>query len=160
MSRKFDFENLVELCRRTHEETQRSAARAVDRSLVARNWLFGWYIVEYEQHGADRAEYGSQTLRKLSAALTATTGRGFGERNLRQIRQFYLRYSSLLQQPATPQTDGSEIWQTPSAKFTTPDPESLALRAMTKQNRTASPVEGPANDHQGAYPAPCVCSAP
>ena len=129
MSQKFDFENLVELCRRTHEETQRSAAHAVDRSLVVRNWLFGWYIVEYEQHGADRAEYGGQTLRKLSAALMATIGRGFGERNLRQIRQFYLRYSSLLQRP--PQTDGSEIWQTLSAKFTTPDPESLSLRAMT-----------------------------
>ena len=41
------------------------------------------------------------------------------------------KFDSLLQQPATPQTDGSEIWQTPSAKFTTPDPESLALRAMT-----------------------------
>ena len=67
MSQAFDFENLVELCRRTHKETQHSA-RAIDRSLVARNWLFGWYIVEYEQHGADRAEYGSQTLRKLSAA--------------------------------------------------------------------------------------------
>ncbi len=131
MRRKFDFENLVELCRRTHEEIQHSAAHAVDRSLVVRNWLFGWYIVEYEQHGADRAEYGSQTLRKLSAALTATIGRGFGERNLRQIRQFYLRYSTLLKKPPTPQTDGSEIWQTPSAKFTTSNPESLSLRAMT-----------------------------
>ena len=133
MSQKFDFENLVELCRRTHEETQRSAARATAHSLVARNWLFGRYIVEYEQHGADRAEYGSQTLRRLSVALTTTIGRGFGERNLRQIRQFYLRYSSLLQQPETPQTDGSEIWQTPSAKFTTPAPESLSLRAMTTE---------------------------
>ena len=69
MSRKFDFENLVELCRRTHEETQRSAAQAIDRSLVARNWLFGWYIVEYEQNGADRAEYGSQILGRVSSRL-------------------------------------------------------------------------------------------
>ena len=68
VSEAFDFERLVELCRRTHEETRRSAARAVDRSLVVRNWLFGWYIVEFEQSGADRAEYGRQTLKKLSAA--------------------------------------------------------------------------------------------
>ena len=47
-------ERLVELCRRAHEETRRSAARAVDRSLVVRNWLFGWYIVEYEGGGSAR----------------------------------------------------------------------------------------------------------
>ena len=69
MSQQFNFENLVALCRRPHDQTQRSAARAIDRSLVAGNWLFGWYIVEYEQNSADRAEYGSQTLKRLSAAL-------------------------------------------------------------------------------------------
>ena len=53
MSQTFDFENLVELFRRTHEEARHSAARAIDSSLVVRNWLFGWYIVEYEQHGAE-----------------------------------------------------------------------------------------------------------
>ena len=42
MTRQFDFERLVELCRRTHEEARRSAARAINRSLVVRNWLFGW----------------------------------------------------------------------------------------------------------------------
>ena len=41
MSRQFDFERLVELCQRTHEETRHTAARAIDRSLVVRNWLFG-----------------------------------------------------------------------------------------------------------------------
>lgn len=41
MSQEFDFEHLVELCRRTHEETWQAASRAVDRSLVVRNWLFG-----------------------------------------------------------------------------------------------------------------------
>ena len=46
MNGGFDFERLVVLCQRTHEETRRSAVRAIDRSLVVRNWLFGWYIVE------------------------------------------------------------------------------------------------------------------
>ena len=96
MSRKFDFENLVELCRRTHEETQRSAARAVDRSLVVRNWLFGRYIVEYEQHGADRAEYGAQTLRTLSSVLKAKIGRGFSVDALERMRRFYLLYGHIL----------------------------------------------------------------
>ena len=96
MSEGFDFERLVELCRRTHEETRRSAVRAIDRSLVVRNWLFGWYIVEYEQNGADRAEYGAQTLKKLSAALKERIGRGFSVRYLRQFRRFYLEFKGVV----------------------------------------------------------------
>lgn len=41
MSQAFDFGHLVDLCRRTHEESQRSAARVMDTHLVTRNWLFG-----------------------------------------------------------------------------------------------------------------------
>ena len=96
MSRQFNFERLVELCQRTHEETRRSAARAIDRSLVVRNWLFGWYIVEYEQNGADRAEYGAQTLKKLSAALKGRVGRGFSVDALERMRRFHLGYQHVL----------------------------------------------------------------
>ncbi|WP_419938775.1 PDDEXK nuclease domain-containing protein [Candidatus Palauibacter sp.] len=98
MSWEFDFERLVELCRRTHEETRRSASRAIDRSLVVRNWLFGWYIVEYEQNGADRAEYGKQTLKKLSAALKAVIGRGFSVDVLEQMRRFYRNYENIIEE--------------------------------------------------------------
>ncbi|MCY3676833.1 MAG: DUF1016 N-terminal domain-containing protein, partial [Gemmatimonadetes bacterium] len=96
MSEGFDFERLVELCQRTHEETRRSAVRAIDRSLVVRNWLFGWYIVEYEQSGADRAEYGRQTLKKLSEALQARIGRGFSVDVLEQMRRFYRSYDHMI----------------------------------------------------------------
>ena len=89
MSQQFDFENLVELCRRTHEETQRSAARVVDRSLVARNYLFGWYIVEYEQNGADRAEYGSQLLDRVSSRLQKIGIKGSSATRLKLYRRFY-----------------------------------------------------------------------
>ena len=123
MSQPFDFERLVELCRHTHEETRRSAARAVDRSLVVRNWLFGWYIVEYEQRGADRAEYGAQTLKKLSAALKARIGRGFSLRSLEQFRRFYLQSEETLPQVGKAQTlsaisAAAQNPQTPSAKST------------------------------------------
>ena len=96
MSEGFDFERLVELCQRTHEETRRSAVRAIDRSLVVRNWLFGWYIVEYEQSGADRAEYGRRTLKKLSEALQARIGRGFSVDVLEQMRRFYRSYDHMI----------------------------------------------------------------
>ena len=89
MSQQFDFENLVELCRRTHEETQRSAARVVDRSLVARNYLFGWYIVEYEQNGADRAEYGSQLLARVFSRLQKIGIKGSSATRLKLYRRFY-----------------------------------------------------------------------
>jgi len=56
------FEQLVELIERTHYELHSRAARSVDAALVIRNWLFGWYIVEYEQKGEDRAEYGSRLI--------------------------------------------------------------------------------------------------
>ena len=94
MSEKFDFENLVELCRRTHEEAQHSAARAIDSSLVVRNWLFGWYIVEYEQHGADRAEYGAALIKKLAAKLAM---RGCSSRSLALSSKFYRCYPEILQ---------------------------------------------------------------
>ena len=90
MSRRFDFERLVELCRLTHEETRRSAVQAAERSLVVRNWLIGCYIVEYEQQGSDRAEYGTQTLKNLSEALRARVGRGFSVDALERMRRFYV----------------------------------------------------------------------
>ena len=95
MSRKFDFENLVELCRRTHEETQRSAVRTVDSSLVVRNYLFGWYIVEYEQHGADRAEYGSQLLAKIASRLQRIGIKGSSVTRLKLYRRFYQKQKEI-----------------------------------------------------------------
>ena len=137
MSQPFDFERLVELCRHTHEETRHSAARAVDRSLVVRNWLFGWYIVEYEQRGADRAEYGAQTVKKLSAALKAGIGRGFSLRSLEQFRRFYLQFAETLPQTGKTQTlsaisAAAQSPQTVSADSTAPrEGLSRALRSAS-----------------------------
>ncbi len=103
MKENFDFDALVDLCRRTHEHMQRSAARAANTALAARNWLFGWYIVEYEQEGADRAEYGERLIARLSAALTDVIGKGFSERNLDQFRKFYRLYREI------PQTASAEL---------------------------------------------------
>ncbi|MDE2752659.1 MAG: DUF1016 N-terminal domain-containing protein [Gemmatimonadota bacterium] len=89
MSEGFDFERLVELCQRTHEETRRSAVRAIDRSLVVRNWLFGWYIVEYEQSGIDRAEYGAQLLSRMAHRFRKAGIRGASATSLKRFRQFY-----------------------------------------------------------------------
>ncbi len=91
------FPQLVELCRSTHQSLQVQAYRAIDNSTVLRNWLFGCYIVEFEQKGVDRAEYGQKLLAKLSASLTEKLGKGFSKRSLEIARKFYLAFPEIAQ---------------------------------------------------------------
>ena len=113
MSQEFDFEHLVRLCRRAHQEMQGRASRAVDRSLVERNWLFGRYVVEFENGGADRTElYGKALIARLSAKLKAGGVKGCSQTNLRKFRHFYLAYPEIQQTPPvesllTPADDGA-----------------------------------------------------
>ena len=95
MSDSFGFPQLVELCHQTHQEMQRWASRSVDTFLAVRNWLFGWYIVEYEQKGADRAEYGSRFLETLSERLQHVGIRGSSPTRLKLYRAFYLQYKQI-----------------------------------------------------------------
>lgn len=71
---------------------QAQAAHAVNLSLTARNWLVGYYIVEYEQHGEDRAKYGEKLLKNLAQRLNR---RGLGERRLYEYRLTYQVYPQL-----------------------------------------------------------------
>ena len=61
MTSPMNFEKLVSLCQQTHQQLVAAANRTIDTHLVARNFLFGLYIVHFEQEGADRASYGKQT---------------------------------------------------------------------------------------------------
>ena len=61
------FEKLLELFEQTHTAMQTKAARSMDIALVVRNWLFGWYIVEFENGGAKRAELFRSTLLFMNA---------------------------------------------------------------------------------------------
>ncbi len=69
-----------------------NAYRAVNFVMVEAYWNVGRMIVEEEQQGKERAEYGSYLLRHLSTRLTKEFGKGLDESNLRYIRQFYLTY--------------------------------------------------------------------
>ena len=89
---QMNFEQLVDLCQQTHLELKGRASKAIDSFLVTRNFLMGWYIVEFEQCGEDRAEYGKQTLKRLSTRLKAGLGRGFSVDNLEGMRRFFLAY--------------------------------------------------------------------
>jgi hypothetical protein len=73
------------------------AGRSVNLHLVIRNWLFGWYVIEYEQNGCDRAEYGAYLIERLSDELGKQLGRGFSSRSLEQYRKFYLTHKQIPQ---------------------------------------------------------------
>jgi len=74
------------------EEARRQAARSVNAVLTATYWLIGRRIVEFEQYGKARAEYGTELLKRLSADLTERFGKGFSVDNLENMRLFYLAY--------------------------------------------------------------------
>lgn len=71
------------------EEARKSAYRTVNFTMVIAYWEVGKRIVEYEQGGAAKASYGKGLLKELSVQLTADLGKGFDERELRRMRQFY-----------------------------------------------------------------------
>ncbi len=81
------------------EQGRKAAVRYVNAALVATYWLMGRRIVEYEQKGKERAEYGEALLKKISADLTPRFGKGFTERNLGHMRQFYISYQKILNTP-------------------------------------------------------------
>jgi hypothetical protein len=83
-------------------QARRTAVRSVNAVLTSAYWQIGQRIVEHEQGGKPRAEYGRELLFRLGEDLTKQYGRGFSWRNLYQMRLFY---------------QGWAILQTPSAKF-------------------------------------------
>ena len=92
------------------------AYRAVNLIQVASNWLLGWRIVEQEQQGKARAEYGAYIIKLASEVLTAEFGKGYSETNLRNFRKFYLIFSNLSIQQTMPAELNTMIQQTLSAK--------------------------------------------
>lgn len=75
------------------EAARRTTTRSVNAIMTATYWEIGRRIVEFEQRGAERAQYGKGLLKRLSTELTARFGRGFSQDNLERFRLFYLRFS-------------------------------------------------------------------
>ena len=75
------------------EQGRKTAVRYVNTALVATYWLIGSRIVEYEQKGKERVEYGEATLRRISEDLSKKFGKGFSVPQMKNIRQFCFAYS-------------------------------------------------------------------
>jgi len=71
---------------------RQKAIQSVNTILVQTYWQIGRYIVEFEQHGNERAEYGSQLFERLSKDLTSTYGKGFSRSNLLYMRKLYVSF--------------------------------------------------------------------
>lgn len=127
-----DFDGLVAHIQQTQDVLQNNARLVINRHVTAKAWLTGYYIVEYEQKGADRAKYGEQLLKKLAEKLKDK--KTFSYRTLRLYRQFYLVYNrsglpikkylcgnlsigqSVIAKLKSSQNEGLIIWQSVIAK--------------------------------------------
>lgn len=75
------------------KSARQKAYNTINSVMVEAYWKIGRRIVEEEQSGRERAEYGKEIIKNLSKELTEEFGKGFGERNIRNIRQFYVLFS-------------------------------------------------------------------
>ncbi len=115
MSQNNDFDGLVAHIQQTQDVLQNNARLVINRHVTAKAWLTGYYIVEYEQKGADRAKYGEQLLKKLAEKLKDK--KTFSYRSLNIYRKFYLTYPALNDQIKHFVLSLPSIVQTVSAQF-------------------------------------------
>lgn len=88
------FGDLTSIIQTTHDAALSSAVKAINRMQTMRNWLIGYYIVEYEQNGKDRAEYGAKLLKKLEERVNR---KGISITLLKNSRSFYLYYPQMVE---------------------------------------------------------------
>ncbi len=117
-----------------------SAARSVNAAMTAAYWLIGRRIVESEQAGEERAEYGAALLERLTEDLTRRFGRGFSRQNLQNMRLFYLAHPP------------DRILQTVSGKSNRPS--QMPIRQTPSGISEAISVEVGFDDLLTAFPLP------
>lgn len=88
------FNDLASIVQTTHDAAQSSAVKAINRMQTMRNWLIGYYIVEFEQHGKDRAKYGTQLLKKLEERVDR---KGLTTTSFKWARKFYRLYPQMME---------------------------------------------------------------
>lgn len=116
---------LVKEIRELVQSARRAASRNVNTLQVATNFEIGRRLVEYEQKGSRRAEYGEHIVRVLAKRLTEELGRGFSKRNLEYMRRFYLEY-----QEDVPQITQTRFGQLPPKSMTvTPIAQTLSAQS-------------------------------
>ena len=136
------------------ESARRASARAVNAFMTATYWEIGRRIVEFEQGGERRAEYGEELLKRLAQDLSARLGRGFSRQNLQNMRLLYLSappdrirqtLSGKLAEPGNRQTTSGKSSQSPA---------SMLQQAMVQTQSAPSSLSLPLSDLARAFPLP------
>lgn len=83
---------IINEIRQILQSARENVARAVNNELLFAYWNIGKIIVDNEQAGSEKAEYGKQLLKSLSKELTRELGKGFSRSNLQNMRLLYLNY--------------------------------------------------------------------
>jgi hypothetical protein len=109
-------------------ETRTKAVREINKAQVLADREIGSEIVDFEQKGKARAEYGEELIKRLSEDMTEKFGKGFSEMNLRNMRRFYLEFPIQIQQTLSVK----------SQKFETPPEKSETLSHKSTIPQTAS----------------------
>lgn len=134
LNKKYNDEDnmLVNDLRSIVSKARSKAFAAVNYSLVERNWRIGQRIVEQEQNGASRAEYGKHVIEFASAALTEEFGKGFSYTNIANYKRFYLTFNNLQILQTVSEEFNNPIQQTLPAKSSAPHKEDKAESAQSE----------------------------
>ncbi|KAA0127479.1 DUF1016 domain-containing protein [Chryseobacterium sp. SN22] len=133
MSEGLTNEQLLKNISALFENARNKMVIAVNQTMVLTYFEIGRMIVEDEQHGERRAEYGKEQLKFLSENLTKKFGKGFSETNLKQMRQFFLSYS-ICQTLSDESESLDTIQQSPLATFNLSWSHYLKLMRIKDQN--------------------------
>ena len=125
---------LVNDLRSIVSKARSKAFAAVNYTLVERNWRIGQRIVEQEQNGASRAEYGKHVIEIASAALTEEFGKGFSYTNIANYKRFYLTFNNLQILQTVSEEFNNPIQQTLSAESSLLPPKGQALPDLFKSH--------------------------
>jgi len=110
--------NYISEIKQILSSARQKAYAAINTAMVEAYWQIGKRIVEEEQNGEKRAEYGKKVLENLSIELSADFGKGFSLRNIRNFRLFYLTFPDLFPIRQMPSAEsGTDIWRTAFAKL-------------------------------------------
>ena len=137
--KNFSFEHLTQLVEQVHNSAYSSSVKAINRFATIRNYIIGFYIVEYEQNGSDRAKYGDKLLKRLVERINK---RGINETLLTNCRKFYALYPQIREflegKSATASHQSKKIPTTSgeSASISPTPSEELALNSSTLAHKS------------------------
>ena len=139
---KIEQKNLIQEIKTLLNQAKKQVALTINTTMVKTYFEIGKIIVEEEQNGENRAEYGKETLKNLSMELTKEYGKGFTKRNLELMRQFYLVYSKT--KTLYSQSEKSETLSRKSTKPSTPltksqKQQTLSVKSTSQEITTTKP---------------------